>query len=185
LVLVGVEADFASEQPRWRTIVRFLAVLAGLRPPHRGKVIRAHALRLGLTPGRSLIPLGFVSDAQYAMILERAACVIMPTLSEGSGSFPVEEALLKGVPVICSDIPILREHAGRLGVEPIWFDPHSPSSLSEQLIYLRDNHIAVKTRAVEQKGSIKRRPWLAVAREYLDIFQRVHASHRKIAARRS
>lgn len=57
----------------------------------------------------------------------------MPTLAEGGGSFPVREAVERGIPAVVSDIPVLREMIERLGGEVLWFDPHSPESLAASL----------------------------------------------------
>jgi glycosyltransferase involved in cell wall biosynthesis len=115
LVLTGPGSDLVNPLPPMRRVIRRLAVALGLRPPHRAGLLRQRASRLGLKMGRSLIALGNLSDPEYDAVLQRAACVVMPTLGEGGGSFPVEEALLRGVPVICSDIPVVREQLSRRG----------------------------------------------------------------------
>jgi glycosyltransferase involved in cell wall biosynthesis len=58
-------------------------------------------------------------DAAMARLLRGATAVLLPSFAEGFG-FPVIEALSLGVPVLCSDIPALRETGG--GV-PEFFDP--------------------------------------------------------------
>ncbi|HEY4329636.1 MAG TPA: hypothetical protein VGN88_07860, partial [Phycisphaerae bacterium] len=58
----------------------------------RAVELRDYAEKLGLTLGEKLITLGYVSDPTYYGILNRAWALIMPTLGEGGGSFPVAEA---------------------------------------------------------------------------------------------
>ena len=52
-------------------------------------------------------------------LLRGARALLMPSLAEGFG-LPVVEALALGVPVLCSDLPALRESGG--GV-PEYLDP--------------------------------------------------------------
>ena len=69
----------------------------------------------------------YVPDAELEALWELADCAVFPTLAEGFG-LPVLEALGRGVPVACSDIPVLREVGGDV---PRYFDPHDPASLAE------------------------------------------------------
>ena len=66
---------------------------------------------------------GHCPDAELASLLAGARALLLPTLAEGFG-IPVAEALSAGVPVICSDIPALRE-VGR-GV-PEFLSPGDPA----------------------------------------------------------
>jgi glycosyltransferase involved in cell wall biosynthesis len=54
---------------------------------------------------------GYVSSGQLAALYRRAAVVVFPSLYEGFG-LPAIEALAAGSPLVCSDIPALREVAG-------------------------------------------------------------------------
>lgn len=70
---------------------------------------------------------GVLSDAELGHCYEQAMCLISPSLSEGFG-FPVLEAQRRGCPVVCSDIEVYRETAGRGAV---WFDPRLAESLAD------------------------------------------------------
>ena len=52
-----------------------------------------------------------------------------PALHEGFG-LPVLEAMVRGVPVVCSDIPALREVAGSAA---LYFDPRVPADIAARI----------------------------------------------------
>jgi glycosyltransferase involved in cell wall biosynthesis len=70
--------------------------------------------REGLPEGR-VRSLGFVSDAQLAVLLQRASVFVFPSLAEGFG-LPVVEALSLGTPTVISDTPALVEVAADAAV---------------------------------------------------------------------
>ena len=57
-----------------------------------------------------IMELGRVSDGMVAGLMARARALLMPSFTEGFG-LPVAEALARGTPVLCSDIPAHREIA--------------------------------------------------------------------------
>lgn len=68
---------------------------------------------------------GFVTDATLDSLYSGATAVVVPTLFEGFG-LPLLEAMLAGVPVVASDIPVLREVGGEA---PIWVtNPLAPDA---------------------------------------------------------
>jgi glycosyltransferase involved in cell wall biosynthesis len=134
------------------------------------KLLRELAESLGLRLGVDLLGLGHVPSETRDALLLNAKAVVMPTLYEGFG-LPLGEGVIAGVPVIASDIPVLREQAETLGAGILWFDPHDPDSLSARLRELQDNYSAFKRKAVEQVAQIRRRTWAEVAEEHLRVFQ--------------
>ena len=61
--------------------------------------------------GKTVHEHGAVSDLVLAGFLRSAQALLFPSQSEGFG-LPVVEALECGLPVICSDLPVLREIVG-------------------------------------------------------------------------
>lgn len=185
LVLCGVESDFKSEQPLWRGLLRGAAVRTGTWPESRTVILKQRARELGLDSTSGLIALGHLPDDSYNQVLSQAAALVVPSLTEGGGSFPAEEAVLRGIPVICSDIPMIREQMDRLGARPLWFDPHSPLALANCLAALQMEYPGHKTGAVAQIPNVNRRSWRETATEYLNLFYSALESSGKNSARRT
>jgi glycosyltransferase involved in cell wall biosynthesis len=172
---------------------RLPLVLTGPGTELRSVIGRSGALRgrlrsSGLTLGKDVIGLGYLDDADYYRLLSGARCLVMPTLAEGGGSFPVWEALFEGVPVICSDIPVLREMAARAGASVTWFDPGDPADLAARLDELMADPDAARVAARAQVERLNGRSWNRVAQEYAQIFAgaggpRPSATEREGAAR--
>jgi glycosyltransferase involved in cell wall biosynthesis len=166
LVLTGLGSDL--DRQRGRYILR-LGEELGIIPLTRRTQLRKLAERSGLSIGKNLIPLGYVTEEVYNSLLKRSWALVMPTLAEGGGSGPVYEALLCGIPVLCSDIPVLREQMERLGAQVIWFDPHNHEDLAKRLKDLEDNYEHYKNLAVRQVSSLNPLTWRDVAEDYWRI----------------
>ena len=89
--------------------------------------------------------LGFVSDEQLAVLLQRATVFVFPSLAEGFG-LPVVEALSLGTPTIISDTPALVEVAADAAAVVARDDPeHYPERLA-QAMYQIVNDVELSTR---------------------------------------
>jgi glycosyltransferase involved in cell wall biosynthesis len=132
--------------------------------------LAAVAARHDLRHGEDFHALGYVDDAEVATLVRGAAALVMPSLAEGGGSYPVEEALDLGVPVLCSDIPVMREHLARRSAQIGWFDPESPESIVRALDALLDRYDEAKASAV--RGMHDPRPsWDDIAAEYAAVLR--------------
>ena len=87
-----------------------LLVLAGHAEPYEDD-LRQLADELSVSERVRL--LGYLPDRELEGLWRLAACAAFPTLAEGFG-LPVIEAMARGVPVACSDLPVLREVGGDL-----------------------------------------------------------------------
>jgi glycosyltransferase involved in cell wall biosynthesis len=65
-----------------------------------------------------------LSDGAVAALLLRAHGLLFPSLAEGFG-LPAVEAAARGVPVICSDLPVFREV---MGDHATFLDPRDPGA---------------------------------------------------------
>ena len=73
---------------------------------------------------------GRLADDAVPELYRAAAAVVLPSCAEGFG-LPVLEAMACGVPIICSDIPVLREIAEGVA---IFCDPADPASFAEGML---------------------------------------------------
>lgn len=79
-----------------------------------GRSIAAAAAEAGLTEGR-VTTLGYLSDPDLSVVLDRAVLLVFPSLAEGFG-LAVLEAFHFGTPVVHSDVPAIVEVAADAGV---------------------------------------------------------------------
>lgn len=106
--LVAAMARLAARNPGNDPALRPLLVLAGYRGwLSEGEVGGADRAALG----DDLLQVGVVPEADLWALHEGAALLAFPSVHEGFG-YPAVEAMAVGTPVVCSDIPVLREVAG-------------------------------------------------------------------------
>ena len=77
-----------------------------------------------------LLHLGYVEDGELAALYRHAKVVVFPTLYEGFG-LPAVEALWARTPLVCSDLPVLREVTGGAA---LFAPPDRPDLLAERVI---------------------------------------------------
>jgi glycosyltransferase involved in cell wall biosynthesis len=97
-----------------------------------------------------------------------AAGLIVPSLEEGFG-LPVLEAMVREVPVACSDIPVLREVTAGAA---LYFDPRDPASIAAAMRQLAgDARLAAELR---DRGRERARSysWSTTARATLASYER-------------
>ncbi|WP_416953601.1 glycosyltransferase family 4 protein [Nocardioides sp. T5] len=176
-----------------------LVLASGQRRPHKNwdRLIRALALveedvrpRLVITGGRGEDPLapvvaetgmadwvelrGWVDDDELSDLRARARAMAFPTLAEGFG-LPVLEAMVEGLPVLASDLPVLREVGGDAAV---WFDPLDLESIAGalRLAATRPDELSALAAAGLERSRLF--SWERVARETLEVFHRALAAGR-------
>lgn len=137
----------------------------------RGAFVRRYATAKGLEIGRSLIPLGYVQDEVYRELLRRAWALVVASFVEGGGSFPIMEAMQLGIPVICPDIPALREQISRTGGDVLWFNPSNRADLMSRLRELRAGYQDYKARALDQAQRIHVRSWPEMVGDYMTLIE--------------
>lgn len=93
----------------WREGLDFELHVVGRVNPHFGGPIAARLKDLQSREPRCQFHKA-AGDRELAALYGRARAVVFPTIAEGCG-LPLLEALWRGVPCVCSDLPVLRENA--------------------------------------------------------------------------
>ena len=103
-----------------------------------------------------------VDDPELSFLYDHAAALVFPSYAEGFG-LPIVEAARRGLPTICSDIPVFRE-VGRTGA--IYFAVNDPDALAETL---RGFLAGSVTAAPEDVPDVS---WAAAATRIVDVLTR-------------
>jgi glycosyltransferase involved in cell wall biosynthesis len=98
-------------------------VLVGATTAYEQRLVEV-ARECGLTD--RVIFTGWLPDADLEGLYAAASCFVLPSRMEGFG-LPVLEAMARGLPVACSDIPSLVEVAGPAA---LLFDPYDAASIT-------------------------------------------------------
>jgi glycosyltransferase involved in cell wall biosynthesis len=176
-----------------------LVLASGQRRPHKNwtGLIRAMALvpedirpRLVITGARGEDPLrplvdqlglsawvtlkGWVDDDELAGLQTRARVMAMPTFAEGFG-LPVLEAMASGLPVMASDLPVLREVGGDA---VLYFDPRSTRSIADALRVVATEPDRLERLSAAGLAQAAAFSWRRVAEETLEVFRAALADPR-------
>jgi glycosyltransferase involved in cell wall biosynthesis len=108
------------------------------------------------------------TPAQLSALYSGARCYVNTSVTEGF-CLPVLEAQSFGVPVICSDLPVLREVGGPAA---LFFDPHDPDTLAGHIERIfSDAGLAAERSNASLKNAAKF-SWDRAARETFAVFER-------------
>ena len=108
---------------------------------------KSDEIRRGVERGQAqgwLLHLGYVADEELAALYRAAAAVAFPTLYEGFG-LPAVEALWAGTPLVCSDLPVLREVTANAA---LFAPPHRPDLFARRMVQVLTDE-ELRTRLVE------------------------------------
>jgi glycosyltransferase involved in cell wall biosynthesis len=117
-----IDAIALIEQPA-------VLVVPGYRTPWEDE-LQAHATRAGAADRVRFV--GWVSDEELEALYRAATCLAFPSLAEGFG-LPVLEAMIRGLPVACSNATSLPEVAGSAA---LYFDPEDTGAMAEAVARL-------------------------------------------------
>jgi glycosyltransferase involved in cell wall biosynthesis len=101
----------------WRDGLAFTLHVVGRVNPHFGAPIVAQLKALRGRVGARLQFHEAADDATVARLFGTVRATVFPTIAEGCG-LPLLESLWRGVPCVCSDLPVLRENADAGGCLP-------------------------------------------------------------------
>jgi glycosyltransferase involved in cell wall biosynthesis len=176
---IGENLILASGQRRpyknWDALVRALALVE--------ESVRPRLVITGAGPGEDPVAdvvrrtgmgdwvelKGWIDSAELHDLRRRARAMAYPTLAEGFG-LPVLEAMSIGLPVLASDLPVLREAGGDAA---LWFDPHDDASIAAAITTLATQPEVAQRLASDGRAQAAKFSWRRVAEETVDVFRRV------------
>jgi len=153
--LDGLLEAMALAFPSGQTRLVLAGPLSPLTP-----ALRARAASLGLV--HRVVFTGPLEDAQLGPLYRGAAAVALVSFSEGFG-LPLAEAMSVRVPIVASDLPVLREVCGRAA---IYVAPDSPESIAEGLRSALRQGGEAQIRLAEGERRAAELSWPALVRRY-------------------
>lgn len=144
---------------------RPVLVLPGYPTPHEHE-LRAEAQRLGVIDDVRFV--AWVSPEELEALYALAIAFVFPSLYEGFG-LPVLDAMLRGVPVACSDRGSLADVAGDAA---LLFDPEDPRSIAEQVGRLLDDPGLARERAAAGRDHAAGYTWRRTAQLTIGAYER-------------
>ncbi|WP_295838913.1 glycosyltransferase family 1 protein [uncultured Microbacterium sp.] len=134
---------------------------------HGDDPLRAVAADLGIEKWVDLR--GWLTKDEVENLYRSSAAVVFPTLFEGFG-LPVLEGMERGCPVICSDIPVLRE----VGADAVrYFDPLDPADIARRIEQTLSNDDARAQMTRDGLARAQRFTWDASADGMIEAFGRL------------
>lgn len=104
---------------------------------------------------RNVIVADYVCEAKLSSLLSYACALILPSKDEGFG-MPVLQAWEAGTPVVCSDIPVLREIADD---GALFFNPESAEDLARSMEEVLNKKNVRDELIMNGKERLKRFSW--------------------------
>jgi glycosyltransferase involved in cell wall biosynthesis len=148
-----------------------LVLTGGSKPTLADPALQPSLDRL---PPESHVRLGQVTDRQLALLYQRAAYHVFPSLYEGFGLPPLE-AMAAGCPSVCSNASSLPEVVADAA---LLFDPRDPRQLLRHMESLTDAETrqALRVRGLARAAEMT---WESTARQWLALADEVHARGRR------
>jgi glycosyltransferase involved in cell wall biosynthesis len=117
---------------------------------------------------------GYVADAELARLYSVASVLVLPSRYEGFG-LPVVEAMASGTPVVCSDIPVLREVAGDAAAFVGLDDAAALSAALQKVLTDRRYADGLRERGLARARAFT---WEETARKTLEVYASAVAGRR-------
>lgn len=112
---------------------------------------------------------GYLKAENLKKLFQKSSAYVFPSLSEGFG-IPGLNAMSSGLPVIASDIPVLKEVYGDAA---FYFDPKNPKDMAEKIDKVLINpKLRQKLMEAGFKQSLKY-SWFKMAQETLKVYESV------------
>jgi len=132
------------------------------------EAVRAELPCLGLEPGRDVVEVGTVPDADMPAWYRAADALAFPSVKEGFG-LAVLEAMSAGVPVVTSDLPVFREYLVP-GRDALLVPVGDVDALADALLAVLTDGPLRAALVAAGSGVVQRFTWAQSARRHLDVY---------------
>jgi glycosyltransferase involved in cell wall biosynthesis len=113
-----------------------------------------------------IIEKGYVSEEEKGELLRNTDALMFFSLAEGFG-LPILEAQAMDVPVLCSDIPVFHEIAGK---GALFADPRDTKSMMDVMSSITQNEEQMRENVVKwRRENVRRFSWEKCAREIAEV----------------
>lgn len=102
---------------------------------------------------------GFLNEQKVAELYATATAFVFPSLEEGFG-FPLLQAFQANCPVLCSDIPVLREVGENAA---LYADPKDPKDFAKAMIRLIEDPESAAVLTLKGKNRLENFSWKKAA----------------------
>ena len=110
---------------------------------------------------------GYIPANDLAIIFRSAKAYVFPSLSEGFG-IPGLNAMAAGLPVICSNIPPLKEIYGDAA---LYFNPNDTFDIAQKVSKVLSDSKTRSFLVARGKEQVKKYSWQKMAKETLNIYK--------------
>ena len=164
LVYMGSFMDYKNVE----VLIKGMANLAGyeLLLLSRISAERKAELQKLIPSGATVTFLNGVTDDEYHELLSSAVALVTGSRDEGFG-IPLVEAMIRGIPIVVSDIPIFKEIGGDAAS---YFDHEDASSFSKAVRSIA-NQDAWLAKSILSKAQAKKFSWSTSAEALLKLLQ--------------
>lgn len=136
--------------------------------------VRAELPGLGLEPGRDVVEVGTVPDADMPAWYRAADALAFPSVKEGFG-LAVLEAMSAGLPVVTSDLPVFREYLVP-GTDALLVPVGDVDALADALLaVLVDEPLRARLVAAGNRV-VQRFTWAQSAQRHLEVYAALEAT---------
>ncbi len=146
--------------------IKIPLICTGFKYPDYFPQIETAISDLGLTD--SVRFLGYLPEEEMPIILSGATLAVIPTLYE-AGSYPLMEAMVQGVPVICSSTTSLPDTIGDLRFV---FDPNSPDEMAEKMALLLSDEQLRMENIANSDAKVQEASWVRGIKKFEESYCR-------------
>lgn len=115
--------------------------------------------------------LGYLPEEDMLAILSGATLAVIPTLYE-AGSYPLMEAMIQGVPVICSSTTSLPD---TIGDPRFVFDPNSPDEMADKMALMLKDMQLCRENVANSSARVGEATWERGIKSFEESYRRAIA----------